>query len=137
MSTMGLPDPSGSQTMTIGSYGPLWVAIGAGHVRIQAHGSAVYPFRKRMSPRGRTMIAAFVAEFQRQHKLKVERETTLRVKTLTLTEVLDEINSRIRSLKASYDDDVWGERPNGDNIGSQVSALEGIRDFIKYRLTQG
>lgn len=123
--------------MTIGSYGPLWVTIGAGNVRIQVRGSMVHSFRKRMGPKGRCMIAAFVAEFQRHHKLKVDREATLKVKTLTLTEVLDEVNSRIRSLKASYDDDVWGECPNGDNIGSQIEALEGVRDFIKYRLAQG
>lgn len=47
----------------------------------------------------------------------------------------ERIKSDIASLRASYDDDVWGERPDGNRIHAEIEGLKSALSILDHVLS--
>lgn len=132
--SLGVRAPSGFMPLTVDTIGTYWVRVGGGHVQIL--GGKVYPFRSRRDARCATSLASFLKDFTGFVRQREESLKRSRIEDLTLRGVLEEIDRRVKGLRASYDDIVWGESPSADRISSQVEALTDLGSWIKYRMGQ-
>ena len=65
---------------------------------------------------------------ERTLRMAAQREAAACRKVIA--DLLRDVDSRIASERAGFDDDVWGERPNGDGIRARIDGLNSARDLI-------
>ncbi len=65
---------------------------------------------------------------ERTLRMAAQREAAACRKVIA--DLLRDVDARIDSERASFDDFVWGERPDATRINARIDGLNSARDFI-------
>lgn len=74
------------------------------------------------------MTVMHVPRPEREVRQAAQREAAACRKALA--DLLRDVDARIASERAGYDDDVWGERPDARRINARIDGLTSARELI-------